>query len=59
MVYVSRPRSGPGAYTAVAGARLFLSSWPMGKEGKHLAAARFQSLYLNFPGPGGFVVFMA
>lgn len=59
MVYVSRPGSGPGAYTTAAGARLFLSSWPMGKEGKHSAAAKFQSLYLNFPGPGELVVFMA
>lgn len=52
MVYVSRPGSGPGAYTTDGGAHLLLFSWPMGKEGKHSAAAKSQGLYLNFPGPG-------
>lgn len=57
MVYISRPRSGPGAYTIDGGACFSLGQWE--KKENISAAAKSQCLYLNFPGPGKLVVFMA
>lgn len=59
MVYVSRPGSGPGAYTTDGGHVSFFSLGQWEKKENISAAAKSQSLYLNFPGPGKLVVFMA
>lgn len=53
----SRPRLGPGAYSSVSGAHLFLGQWE--EKENFSAAAESQCLYLNFARTSKLVVFMA